>query len=321
MDENELFKSFLFGCHEKRVQFGIFLNHSDAHEYTITYEHPTTGHVLNMEKSKILLELWSIEFKYDPSMSSQNSNFLYYRPKFRDGNESSMTKLYKLASYFARSMWAIMRLLPAQSLASKGIKLSAEIDINCALQSEALREPFCDGEPDESSNILEKLEFVHIGLLSTLHGDLDISVHFRTDCNLCLTPKTKAIEVPKKLLPEHEIKIENSPDWVDMSSQFASSRPRTEPKSVSYRPVIVPSASEIGTSQELTDFIKFFEKPPEMKWLPRTKEKQTVSSLLNRLDRARADKIVLDRWLEDIELAQEQSREALDFSEFLDSME
>ena len=233
-----------------------------------------------------------------------------------------MTKLYKLTSYYVRSIWSVMRLLPSHSLTEKGIKVVSEVDEACELQLDCLRESFTSHSPDQSGSILEKLESVQVGLLSTLHGDVNISVHFRTDCAFSLVPKTTAIEVPKKqILPEHEIKIENSPDWVDMSNQFSSSRSRKEPKSVSYRPVIVPAVTDTGRSQELADFIKYFEKPPPVRWMPREGSHQTVSSIMKRLERARADKIVMDRWLEELELAQEQSRDALDFSEFLDSME
>lgn len=232
-----------------------------------------------------------------------------------------MTKLYKLTSYYVRSLLSILRLLPAQSLTAKGIKIATDLDEACGLSIDALREPITSKEAEQSSNILEKVESVQVGQLSTLHGDIALTVHFKTDCNFSLTPKSTAIAVPKnKFLPEHEIKIENSPDWVDMSSQLATSRPRREPKSVSYRPVIIPAKEESGRSQELAEFIKYFENPPPVKWLHR-QEQLTVSCILKRLERIRADKIVLDRWLEELELAQEQSREALNFSEFVDSME
>ncbi len=256
-------------------------------------------------------------------VSSNVSCFLLtsHSPKVKEGNEFLMTKLYKVASYYARSLWSIQRLLPTQTLASKGMKIVAEVDETCEFQVDSIRESFIAQASNESSNILEKLEAVQVGLLSTLHGDVNISVHFRTDCSFSLSPKSTAIEVPKKTqLLGHEIKIENSPDWVDMSTQFSSSRTRREPKSVSYRPIVVPAVSEIGRSQELADFIKFFEKPPPVRWLPRA-ETLSLSSIMKRLERARADKIVMDRWLEELELAQEQSRDALDFSEFVDSME
>lgn len=236
-------------------------------------------------------------------------DLLFIRPKYCEQNESTLAKLYKVTSLYVRSLWSVLRLLPVYSLRNGKFHLRAEVKRNDFIPSEALKEPFI--QESSSQSLFERIESVQIGLLETVHGNLAIEAQFRADVNFSLLPKSTAIAVPKSL-PEHEIRIENSPDWIDMTQYTLS---REQPKSVSYRPVIVPS--NLGKPEGLTEFIKFFEKPPEITW-PATEIKN--SEILKQLERTRSEKILLDRWLEEQEMAQE-SKQSLNLDGFLDSME
>lgn len=205
-------------------------------------------------------------------------------------------------------------MLPVYALRSGKLKLNAELKRGDFLSSEALKEPFI--QESSSQSLFERVESVQIGILETSHGDLAIEAQFRADCHFSLLPKSAAIAVPKSL-PEHEIRIENSPDWIDMAQYtLPKDKPSKEqPKSVSYRPVIVPSS--LGKQEGLTEFIKFFERPPEINWPP---SEIKNSQILKQLERTRSEKILFDRWLEEQEMAQE-AKDSLNLSGFLDSME
>lgn len=225
-----------------------------------------------------------------------------------------MARLYKIASLYVRSLWSVLRLLPVYALQNGKFNLSVELKRNDFLSSESLKEPFI--RESSSQSLFERVESVLIGVLETVHGDLAIEAQFRADCHFSLAPKSAAIAVPK-CLPEHEIRIENSPDWIDMAQYTLpkDKQSKEQPKSVCYRPVIVPSS--LGKSEGLTEFIKFFERPPEITWSLSEIEN---SQILKQLEQTRSEKILLDRWLEEQEMAQE-SENSLNFSGFLDSME
>lgn len=255
--------------------------------------------------------------------------------------ENEIRKLYKMTSLFVRSLHTITRLLPVYNLAKhQKIPLKLEITSN-EIHDGKLEESILSTSPESSMiSVVESVNKTELSVLQTSHGDLGVQVHFRKLQNMKfhVISRSPAIRVPQQVIKSKDIQIRSSPmqrdssgDWIEMTAAGTSAGTRNaslkqkytqsqpQPGNIKILTTAHKPSSSLKRSTDLSEFIKIFEKVPVIEFTG--PGGPTNYNYVQQIEMGRANKIHVDRWLEELEIEHEKQMTASNQFDLISNME